>query len=116
MIEEYAAQTLGLTEREAHLLLACLNGIVMHRVGDQPIRLADCKAMLVANVSGAAEGAGADYGAFGIDLDLPESGTAETQYEYRDLAEKLAAMTDEQAMCLVWWVTGVWEGIDKAAR
>jgi len=52
----------------------------------------------------------------GISLDFPHSGTAETPLEFFDLAEKIAAMPDEVALCLLWWATGFWNGIEEVQR
>ncbi len=48
---------LGLTDREAHLLLVANNGSVSHRIGDNLIEPADAISVLAANITAAADSA-----------------------------------------------------------
>jgi hypothetical protein len=117
MSERFRAQSLGLTEREAHILLACCNGVILHQVGPDVLKQAEgCANYLAACVSSSAEVAAGDIAHLGVSLDFPHSGTAETPLEFFDLAEKIAAMPDEVALCLLWWATGFWNGIEEVQR
>ena len=40
----------------------------------------------------------------------------EAKVKPRDLAEKIAGMSDTNAVALVWWVTGFWEGTRTAQQ
>jgi hypothetical protein len=106
--DRFRIEGFGLTEREAYLIIAVLNGILLT---DAPTT-----SELATSVLAAADSSFQDHAAFGFDLSIIEGDTPETPHALLDLAEKISKLPDWQALAIAYYVAGFWEGIGEVSR
>ncbi len=108
--ERYPVEELGFTGSEIELFLGAMQGVTPFM--NQPFT----SAMLKAELTEAAVESHEDIREFGVDLSMMKDGSIETPYFLHDLAEKIARLTDDQAIALRFFSVGYWSGIGAAAN
>lgn len=122
--DSYAGEVIrsfGLTDRDIYLYIAAMNGcgLVADRAPDtSEIREIYLGAItpeaLFYEMGTAAQQAHLDREAFGRCLDGIEGDSPDAPMEYMHCAERLAALTQEEAIALRFFVLGFWAGAREA--
>jgi hypothetical protein len=105
MLNQDWARETNLTGRDMYMLIAALNGLIL--------RLPSSAGELAATIAEHAGVSHADHAAYGRDLGGIAGDTSETPYQYHDLAEKVAKMTDLDATAIVGYAKGFWNGVSE---
>jgi hypothetical protein len=102
----------GLTPRELYLLVVAQNGVAASARAAGAFFAGN----LAMSMHAAGEVSFRERERFGGDLNFPENDTADTPYEYYEMAEKIAKMRDDKAAFLEGFAAGFWAACEDAER
>lgn len=100
----------ALSKEEIELIIRCFNGIALPPPAVPELKLGGVtfgRNTLLSNIEGETRNAHADIAEFGVWLETFDE-DAEQPYRLNDLIEKVSALSDQQAECLLWFVSGWW--------